>query len=388
MPEVIENWPAHGDVTVGESAQLAPFYDANENDIYEPALGDYPCIRGDQSVYSIINDDERLHTASLGDPLGAEVHLETYAFNTIDEVNNVVFLNVTIHNRSARSYTEFYTGLWVDFDLGCAMDDRIGCDTSRNMFYVYNGDAFDESCIGGLGYGANTPAFGVAYMDQELNSFIAHDNGTGNAGDPAQAAHYYNYLQALWKDGSPLTYGGTGTGAGTATRYMYSGEHDATSQWIDTVNFPGDRKGIGAIGPFNLPAGESISFTMAMGFAMNLSTPPPHASITTLKSVMDKAKDYYDKLPAFCQVPPTGVTRPEASSDIQVFPNPASDYVTIRTTEKVTNIRLLDNLGRVVLEVDQPQFPLSVKELPNGVYYLQLEKNSGPAVQRVVVHHP
>ena len=47
MPEEISTWPGNGDPENGEAAQLAPYYDKNENGIYEPNQGDYPLIRGD-----------------------------------------------------------------------------------------------------------------------------------------------------------------------------------------------------------------------------------------------------------------------------------------------------------------------------------------------------
>ncbi|MBL4624393.1 MAG: hypothetical protein JKY42_04550, partial [Flavobacteriales bacterium] len=40
MPEAILNWPAHGDISKGQAANLAPFIDTNNNGIYEPFYGD------------------------------------------------------------------------------------------------------------------------------------------------------------------------------------------------------------------------------------------------------------------------------------------------------------------------------------------------------------
>jgi hypothetical protein len=56
VPAAIANWPGNGDTSLGIAAQLAPFIDLNGNGLYEPSLGDYPDIRGDEAVYVITND--------------------------------------------------------------------------------------------------------------------------------------------------------------------------------------------------------------------------------------------------------------------------------------------------------------------------------------------
>lgn len=53
--EVIENWPAHGDTDKGQAFYLAPFVDYNNDGLYNPMDGDYPEIKGDQSIFLMYN---------------------------------------------------------------------------------------------------------------------------------------------------------------------------------------------------------------------------------------------------------------------------------------------------------------------------------------------
>jgi hypothetical protein len=79
--EVIKSWPAHGDISLGQSPDIAPFYDNNTNGIYEPLAGDYPLIRGDQAVFFVFNDLQLIHTESKSEPLGTEIHGMAYGYD-------------------------------------------------------------------------------------------------------------------------------------------------------------------------------------------------------------------------------------------------------------------------------------------------------------------
>ena len=53
IPDGIKNWPAFGDTTIGVAKDLAPFFDSNNNNCYDPQNGDCPIIKGDESLYWI-----------------------------------------------------------------------------------------------------------------------------------------------------------------------------------------------------------------------------------------------------------------------------------------------------------------------------------------------
>lgn len=271
MPEVIQTWPGNGNVANGEAAVLAPYQDANMNGIYDPQNGDYPLIRGDNALYLIYNDDRKAHTESQGEKLGVEVHLMAYSFapNGNSDLDNTLFINYKIHNRSQNNYKNVHLSNWVDFDLGYAFDDFVGSDTISNAFYAYNGDDMDEAGSGSPGYGALPPAIGFAALSTPLSAFMYFDNSvSGVTGNPQSAMHFYNYQRAIWGDGKHVVFGGSGYpgSPGTTakeTNFMFN----APAGWTEDGNNPGDRRGVGSVGPFALKAGTSECIDIAYVYA-------------------------------------------------------------------------------------------------------------------------
>lgn len=207
IPEVILKWPAHGDVTKGQSYYLAPFFDRDGDGTYDPFSGDFPyydltgelcqtltptmdaqyyypddpnnwlygilsdqVVKGDQTLWWVFNDKGNIHTETGGDAIGIEIRGQAFAFATNDEINNMTFYSYEIINRSTFTLRETYFSQWVDPDLGHYLDDYIGCDVDRGLGYCYNGIPVD-----GTGqpwsYGDQPPAIGVdffqgPYMDR------------------------------------------------------------------------------------------------------------------------------------------------------------------------------------------------------------------------------
>ena len=117
----------------------APF-----NGIYEPHLGEYPIIDirgceeleiapqyGDQMIFWIYNDAGGIHSESGSDNnIQMEVQVQAFAYETNDEINNMTFYRYKLINRALDQIDSCYFAMFVDPDLGCHLDDYIGCDTS------------------------------------------------------------------------------------------------------------------------------------------------------------------------------------------------------------------------------------------------------------------
>lgn len=198
IPQSITNWPAHGDISIGEDYYLAPFYDRPDadgyvNGIYDPENdGDYPwydirgdltcgndrtvTLYGDQNFWWVFNDRGSIHTETGGEPIGVEIHAQAFAFATNDEVNDMTFYNYEIINRSTQTLYDTYFGQFVDPDIGGNVDDFVGCDVKRGLGYAYNGDNLDETYNGALGYGANPPAVGVDFFEGPYQDNDGIDN--------------------------------------------------------------------------------------------------------------------------------------------------------------------------------------------------------------------
>ena len=186
IPDEILNWPAHGDVSLGQDRSLAPFMDVDGDGVYNPANGDYPyydidnktcntfdtithsnpadkVLFGDATLWWVFNDKGNIHSETKGSPIGFEIRAQAFGFTSNDEINNMTFYNFQIINRSTYTLTNTYFSLWTDTDLGYAYDDFVGCDVMRGLGYCYNGLAIDGSGKDDQ-YGANPPAVGVDFF--------------------------------------------------------------------------------------------------------------------------------------------------------------------------------------------------------------------------------
>lgn len=357
VPQSIIDWPAHGRQgdPYNEDLYLAPFIDVNGDELYSYIDGDYPaydlkgkieCTRqieniyGDQNLWWIFNDKGNVHTESGSAAIGLEIRAQAFAFATNDAINNMTFYNYELHNRSTFTLTQTYFGSWVDGDLGGAFDDHVGCDVMRGLGYFYNAEDVDLDANGAKGYGANPPAIGVdffqgpfqdndgianqigigenealngvGYGDTEVDNerfgmrrFLYHNNLDSPIGDPNTGSEYYNYLRGFWRDGTPMTYGGTGYNPADPTAvkadFMFPGNTDPMA-W-GTGGVPqadwtaqgggADRRFIQSAGPFTLEPGNVNNITIGVLWERATSG-GPLASVAKLRQADDKAQSLFD----------------------------------------------------------------------------------------------
>lgn len=304
-------WPAHGDVSRGQDYYLAPFYDNpngtfGANGEYDPADGDTPwyddilnrddiecgvdrrvSLYGDETHWWVFNDSGNNHGESGGIPIGMEIRAQAFSFATNDEINRMTFYNYELINRASETLKKTYFAQYIDADVGNGTDDYTGCDVSRGLGYMYNGDNLDQSEGGAIGYGENPPAvgcdffegpymdpdgrdnvgptrdpltgqwssptvadaiqdngivyrgIGVGYSDGILDNerfgmrlFTYYTNGAPPAvSDPDEAQEFYSYMTGAWANGDSMVFGGTGfPGSAGSTNiistYMFPGDSD------------------------------------------------------------------------------------------------------------------------------------------------------------------
>ncbi len=255
-------WPAEAnnyfseingfELPTGHHGGWADFSDQNSNGIYEPHLGEYPCIYVNglkhipEEVMWMVFNDQGPHTASGGFPLGVEIQLTVFAFNCQDNTvfNNALFNNYKIINQNSVPLDSVQFGMWSDYDLGCSEDDYLGCDTTRNTEYVYNKTAEDGSvdggyCIAGMtSYGDFPPIQSLTYLSHRMTSFILaplhFPNNPYPYPHPYLPAECYNLLNGEWRDGMPITEFENGYNPGNSyptTKFLYPGDPRDLSQW-------------------------------------------------------------------------------------------------------------------------------------------------------------
>jgi hypothetical protein len=412
------SWPGNG--PEGYPEILAPFYDADADGIYEPYQGDYPELRGDQMLWWITNDVIAPHNSTDGIPMGVEMQYTLYSYsfeNPADEIEDLInyqsFLNVKISNRSVNDYDSVFVGVWTDVDLGGASDDYVSCDVSRSTFYAYNGDDFDESDSGTLGYGDFPPIQTVTILDGpyshpdndsiKLSKFVYFNNGSNPAlNDPHTAQEYYNYLRGYWKDNSPLCYGGTGhvSGGGNPdvpTSYMFPGSPTTDPlglgqggvpqvDWSEETadNAPGDRRGVGSMGPFNLDSQQSVEVDILFGHIQN-----PNASeskgVFNYGPMLDSLINWFNAGTIPSNYNPEllqGVNNPNTASEIQLYPNPTNGILHVEAT-KIVDVNVYSIDGKLVKSYGKTS-DIDMSNLPNGIYLISIETENERCVRKVI----
>jgi len=344
MPEAIATWPGNGDTTNGELPVLAPFVDVNNNGIYDPQNGDYPKILGDQAIYYIINDKNCQDT--LLNPMGVEIHVMYYAVQESGVLNNTFFVHYDIINLSDNIYHDVYFGLNTDADLGNYNDDYVGCDSTQNLYFFYNGDDYDDN-----NYGYFPPALGILFLNNTFYSFMSYINGGGPQGDPTTGQGYYNYLRAYWNDGTHLTFGGDGHSGTAECNFMYP----VNSGWseISAGNSPGDRRGIGSVYLGDLTHEQCFTVDAAYVWARETTDSSAYSSVELLLSQIPDVTQFYNQLDVD---PDCGYLN--ASSDnpyydmeyFNIYPNPASNKVFIKTSMKNYTVSLYSQSGQKIFE--------------------------------------
>ena len=345
IPTGVKGWPARGNPFFFEINEfelpntdqgLAGFWDENGDDLYNPLDGDYPIIeiRGctepqypDQMIFWIYNDNgANVHGESMGLAIKMEVQVQAFAYGTNDQLNDMTFQRYKLINRATEDIDSTYFAMWVDADLGCFLDDYIGCDTSRSLAYTYNADAADgdngTDCTGGVPtYGNEIPIIGTDYfrgplkilidtingevvrdtIELGMSSFTYYNNGGFNnpplgTRDPETPEEFYNYLTGHWKDGSPFQYGGDAyqEAAGEEIDYAFTeppNDADGWSMCTESLQ-EFDRRTIQASGPFLLRPGEINELIIGVPWVPDLNYPCP--DISRLFAADDLAQSLFD----------------------------------------------------------------------------------------------
>ena len=333
VPSAILGWPGRGNefffdiygFDLPNTRQgLGAFFDRDDDGFYEPTDGDYPVIEvagcdapqyPDEMIFWIYNDAGGAHTQSNGDPIRMEVQVQSFAYATNDEVNNMTFQRYKLINRAIASIDSTFFAMWVDADLGCYTDDYVGCDAERSLAIIYNEDAQDGSsgcvCEQGVNtYCNNIPIVGVDYFRGPLNefgeelgmsSFTYYNNNsvgspTPGTTDPGNAVEYYNYLSGSWLDGTPFTFGGEAYNLGSTDfiSYAFTDPPNNPTGWsMCTVSLPfGDRRTIQATGPFRLDPGAKNELIVGVVWVPDVEYPCP--DISDLLSADELAQGLFD----------------------------------------------------------------------------------------------
>jgi hypothetical protein len=279
-------WPAQ---TAANAAGLAPFSDKNGNGIYDPAV-DIPGQPGaDQTLYYVANDMNATRTQGgySSPPIGLEMHRTFWGYNLAGALGNTLFCSTLIINKSGAPVDSMFLVQWADPDLGEAGDDFVGCDVSRSLGFVYNGQTFDAT------YGTAVPSSGYTffqgpivstgnqadsavfrlkyrhgYQNLKMSAFVFFTQGNATfrdpirGGDPAGDNEWYRLMNGriAATDGpfiNPKT--------GLAQNFVLDGDPLSGKGWLDGTNglVMGDRRMALVAGPFTLADRDTQELVVA-----------------------------------------------------------------------------------------------------------------------------
>ena len=380
----LAEWPADLGAPVVDGDGIAGNYDL--------AAGDRPDLRGEATAFWIMNDAGNVHASSFSEPLGVEVRVVAFVSGTDS------YYRVAVTNKSDEPIEDLRVGYFGDGDLGAEYeDDYVGSDPALDLVYTYNADNFDADAFGSSGFGAAPPAVGVSMLSGAGSaSYFINEFGSGLE-DPGSREEVWNTLQGLTAGGAPYTVGGIGTGDGTPTSFVFSGDPITAQGWseVSAGNAPGDRRMLIVSEPQTLAPGASRGVDVAVLYARGAD----HLqSVGALRSKVSGVQALYADGSFFPGLPVASeATAPgtPTSLALRAFPNPAAGQVTLAYTVPAAGdvtLAVYDVLGRLVLQqeeggrsADVHQAALDVSALPGGLYLAVAESAGQTATTRFTV---
>ncbi len=363
---------------------LAPFVDRNVNGVYEPLLGDYPDVRGDQALWWVFNDEGggAIHGETNSVPIRAEIQALAYAYSdpTNYDLYNTTFYEFTLYNRSPEYLDSAFFSLFLDVDLGCFKDDYFGCDSVRNLVYFYNADAIDGDsacqCSGQPTYCEDIPILGVKVLKGPEN-VNGEDVGFSSLAyfNPMLFPNFgisYTMMTGRWPDGTPFTYGGDGYDPnGQPTNYVFTDSPSLTDGWSmysgEFQEF--DTRVLINSGPFKLEINQKTSITYAVMTMFDVPLPAP--DISSLAEMADEVQSFYEML--------TDAKEPRpVNGAVQMFPNPVNASTTFVINEPgqvMRQIKIYSSDGKLVRQYDHlnnTTFQMNRDQLPSGIYFYEI----------------
>jgi len=402
----IIEWPGsgnphyNGDLPIQE---LAPFHDANNDNIYNPLDGDFPTlgeslktIKPDEFLFTIYHD-----TNSSSDCYSTKLEYQTflYAFKSEDSnaVNHTIFVHQNITNRDTIDYYNLNYGTILYSGIGCGVDDFVGCTPETNSYYIYNKDNVDDIdsfniCSSLSFYGINPPVQSVLYLNHDLQSFVANPRWTaGGCEAESVCQNLDTYLNGQWRDGTPITVGGNGLNEWNpmnldTTTFTYFGDPSDTTEWsMMTGDVSYCFETVSGINIGALESGES--FTVDMAYIYTREPGANHLeNIDYAKNDVSEIQDLYDNRFGFTSSI-HGTKHKEIEKGVSIFPNPSTGSINILSPENIRQFNVIDHLGRTIQSgyVSERNQQITLNE--HGVYFLQLLNQQSNIVetQKIII---
>ncbi len=407
----------------------AYFYDGDGDGIYNPvdenkngvwdSNEDKPDLLYDAVLYTVYNDgvpsSERRY--SEVEPQGIEIRQSIYVSKRNSILDDVIFIRYSLNYKGLGNENEpdslenLIFSVWNDADIGDAVNDLTGCDTTLQAGYTYDGGedyvweneapAVYKVILQGprvktddpnsVAYNKLGPDLGIetynGYKNLGMTTFAPPHKNVDPLMDPRNPLELRRYQNALYpRDGAEVDpcdfeYGEVLGGVNCAdvyNKYWYSGDPVTQYGWLQTN--PVDMRDLTNTGSFTLKKGEPIDIIIA--YVIGKGTDALN-SITRAREITQYVHEEYERnfstIVGVEDKPDEVVNKYSLS---QNYPNPFNPTTTIKFSilhSQFSTLKVYDILGRevttLVNEVKSPgtyEVEFNASQLASGVYFYRL----------------
>ena len=218
-----------------------------------------PLVTGEQSVWTVFNDGDSLrHTRRGGKtlPLDAEVQLYAYAYAASGRLDQVVFLDYTIINKSSCTWNDFIATILTDPDIGVYADDMGGSDSALSFAYCYTIENDGELPPGFC------PAVGMMMLSAPSSESGGHPSGSTNVLRNIYRSQSVDMTLNIMCGRDPNGNDYVNPQTGLTTKYPYSGDPRSGIGWLDYGK--ADRKIAISSAPVDILPGDTTHLKVAV----------------------------------------------------------------------------------------------------------------------------
>ncbi len=376
-----------------------------------------PYFLGKQTMYYVFNDNFNRNSGQTSDSsMKAQILQTNWAYNVSGYLENVIFTEYRIINRSNNVWNNYYFGIWNDDDAEYIQTGKVACDTFRNLgynYYTINSPQYGsyQPAVGNLFLrglpeytgnsndtvkyynppGSNNLVLKIGYKDLKMR-ICNRFNNSGFPPEPRNNIETYRVISGHQWNGldwiNPTT--------NNPTKFVNSGDPLTNSGWIQEFN--AYKRTFQGTGPATVNPGDTVSVLYAQLIARgsnNLN------SITKLRETADYVQQIYDEnFQSVVSVNNSSAEVPAEFRLYQNYPNPFNPVTVIRYSipanikSQSSDVKLIiyNLLGEEISTlVNEKQISgnYSVEfngaSLPTGVYFYKLEAGNFQESKRMIL---
>ncbi len=386
---------------------LAPFADLNNNEVYEPDLGEYPALANfDAMIYRMPKHIYWFATTAMDEQLveAPQVNvyhtIYTYDCEEYDLLNNTIFINYDFHNYGLDDLHNLTITTMDRVDLGCSDQVRLKTDLGSRSWHAYR----DDSCLQADNYKpvlsrytySNIPLFDVPTVFQGVLNPVT--NGVTGI------RHYYDFLEddsftindiveecrrigeGLWQDGNPLVAIGDGydpTSIDTST-YAFTGDVLRGTGWTELEsNVPaGERWVATKTGRTLLGPGNWLFINTAYVVNAFAQAKPVNPLIYNQSIRMDNVF-YGIDYEIDCAIRNGQLNTDVESLAYKIYPNPHLGEINVESAGYIKKIELYSIEGKYIKTIDQLGAKNKIS-IAQGIHLMKIYGPNGYIWEKVI----